>query len=539
MTERELRNKVVDIARTFLGYNETDGTHRKIIDIYNAHEPLAVGYKVKYTDEWCATFASAVAIQAGLTSIIPTECSCPRQIELWKKKNRWEENDDHQPQPGDYIYYNWDDPNPATDNVGLADHVGIVYAVDGAQIKVIEGNYYGGVSIRTTFRNAQYIRGYGLPDYASAALNLVEVKTTMEYIVKPTKLAIYQNTNALTKEQIKTQTGCTALINGGLFEWTVLYGLRPVCSLKADGKIYADDGGKYRGIGWNGDCEGLTMSTEMGAFDNYIACCALVYNFNPETLFYNKDMGGARQRSAIGIMDDGSVWLYATLSATTPEKLQQIALAAKCKYALMLDGGASTQAIFPSGKVNSASRPNVQNYILVWGDTVAKEPTGCPYEEPTVTLRRGVSGEGVMWLQWMLNQYGAKLTVDGDFGVNTYVAVNAFQFKYGLERDGIAGPMTIAELKENLNKPIVIAPIEDKPDICPYKEPTLNVTQGSTGEGAKWVQWMLNRHGNNLEVDGIFGAKSVDALIKFQHSVHLSMDGICGPATRSKLKEDI
>ena len=40
-----------------------------IIDLYNSHKPLARGYPVKYTDAWCSTFASAVAIQAGLTSI--------------------------------------------------------------------------------------------------------------------------------------------------------------------------------------------------------------------------------------------------------------------------------------------------------------------------------------------------------------------------------------------------------------------------------------------------------------------------------------
>nr|WP_325303053.1 hypothetical protein [uncultured Oscillibacter sp.] len=40
-----------------------------IIDLYSSHRPLARDYPVKYTDAWCSTFASAVAIQAGLTSI--------------------------------------------------------------------------------------------------------------------------------------------------------------------------------------------------------------------------------------------------------------------------------------------------------------------------------------------------------------------------------------------------------------------------------------------------------------------------------------
>ena len=71
---------------------------------------------------------------------------------------------------------------------------------------------------------------------------------------------------------------------------------------------------------------------------------------------------------------------------------------------------------------------------------------------------------------------------------------------------------------------------------CPYKEPTALVRNGSRGDGAKWVQFMLNKHGASLVVDGIFGAKSVDALKKFQTSRKLVADGICGPATRKELK---
>ena len=43
---------------------------------------------------------------------------------------------------------------------------------------------------------------------------------------------------------------------------------------------------------------------------------------------------------------------------------------------------------------------------------------------------------------------------------------------------------------------------------CPYPEPTALVRQGSSGSGARWVQWQLQRHGGDLEVDGSFGAES-------------------------------
>lgn len=171
MTEQELRQSVVRIAQGWLGCKESNGSHKKIIDLYNSHKPLARGYPVKYTDAWCSTFASAVAIKAGLTDIIPTECGCGKHIELFKKLGSWEENDAHVPQPGDYIFYDWQDgANYATtDNTGAADHVGIVEKVSGQTITVIEGNMSNAVGRRTLKVNGRYIRGYGVPKYGSRA----------------------------------------------------------------------------------------------------------------------------------------------------------------------------------------------------------------------------------------------------------------------------------------------------------------------------------------------------------------------------------
>ena len=106
MTEQQLRQKIVDTAVAWLGCKESDGSHKKIIDVYNSHKPLARGYAVKYTDAWCSTYASAVAIKAGMTDIIPTECGCEKHIELFKKLGAWKENDAYTPKPADYIFYN-------------------------------------------------------------------------------------------------------------------------------------------------------------------------------------------------------------------------------------------------------------------------------------------------------------------------------------------------------------------------------------------------------------------------------------------------
>ena len=168
MTEQQLRQKVINIAKAWLGCRESDGSHKPIIDLYNSHKPLARGYKVQYTDEWCATFVSAVAVKAGLTGIMPTECSCSRMIDLYKALGRWKEADDYTPQPGDVMMYDWNDKGTG-DNTGAPDHVGIVVSVSGKTIRVIEGNKGEAVAYRTMSVNGKYIRGYCLPNYASKA----------------------------------------------------------------------------------------------------------------------------------------------------------------------------------------------------------------------------------------------------------------------------------------------------------------------------------------------------------------------------------
>lgn len=168
MTESQVRQRVVDIAVSWYGRKEADGSHRVIIDTYNGHAPLARGYKVKYTDFWCATYGSAVAIAAGYTDIIPTECGCGQMIALFQALNRWVENDAYIPDPGDYVFYDWDD-NGVGDCAGWPEHVGMVVSVNGNKIKVIEGNKNNAVEYRELTVNGRYIRGYGVPDYASKA----------------------------------------------------------------------------------------------------------------------------------------------------------------------------------------------------------------------------------------------------------------------------------------------------------------------------------------------------------------------------------
>lgn len=165
--EAQLRLSFIAAAEQYWGYNELDGSHQEVVDIYNSHLPLAQGYTVTYTDSWCATFVSAAAIQCNLTDIIPTECGCERQIGLFDALDCWEEKDSYTPLPGDIIYYAWDEPFLFGDCNAWADHVGIVVGTAGPFIKVIEGNKDDQVAYRYIPMNYWQIRGYAIPDYAS------------------------------------------------------------------------------------------------------------------------------------------------------------------------------------------------------------------------------------------------------------------------------------------------------------------------------------------------------------------------------------
>ncbi|MBN2358340.1 MAG: peptidoglycan-binding protein [Deltaproteobacteria bacterium] len=67
-------------------------------------------------------------------------------------------------------------------------------------------------------------------------------------------------------------------------------------------------------------------------------------------------------------------------------------------------------------------------------------------------LRRGDRGAAVRELQRLLNQHGAHLAVDGDFGPRTEAAVRGFQRSHGLEVDGIVGPRTANKLVASGNR---------------------------------------------------------------------------------------
>lgn len=168
MTEKELRQKVVSTALSWLGTREYSAKHQEMLDIYNSQRPLPRGTRMLASWPWCAAFVSTVSLQCGLRDIMPTECGCPGMVRLYQEIGRWVEDDAYIPSQGDVIFYDWQDTGYG-DNVGHPDHVGIVLDCDGQNMTIIEGNNANAVNKRVLAVNDRFIRGFGIPDFASKA----------------------------------------------------------------------------------------------------------------------------------------------------------------------------------------------------------------------------------------------------------------------------------------------------------------------------------------------------------------------------------
>ena len=209
------RQTYVNQLREWIGRNEYDGTHKEIIDIYNAHKPLPRGYKVKYTDSWCATTVSAAAINVGYTDIIPLECSCGKMIQLAQQMGIWQENDAYIPSAGDIIMYDWQDSGNG-DDTGWADHVGVVETCDGSTITVIEGNYKDRVDRRKITVNEKYIRGFICPKFDS---NEEEQKEMRFQLLQNMNMRSTPNGNLVTSVPQGTIISGTELKSTGSTQW--------------------------------------------------------------------------------------------------------------------------------------------------------------------------------------------------------------------------------------------------------------------------------------------------------------------------------
>lgn len=172
------------------------------------------------------------------------------------------------------------------------------------------------------------------------------------------RIQIYINKSVKTLAEIKAETGADYLINGGLYQ-----GKQAVCHLRADGRTYAKDPYTYWGYAWDTGPDITLRSVPAAERRNYICCVCLLRGGRAETLIYNRDVGGSRPRTAMGLKG-GALCLYCTDSGRTPEELQAELLTLGWESAVMLDGGGSSQCDLTGKRIVSSRK--VHNLILVY-----------------------------------------------------------------------------------------------------------------------------------------------------------------------------
>jgi murein L,D-transpeptidase YcbB/YkuD len=136
---------------------------------------------------------------------------------------------------------------------------------------------------------------------------------------------------------------------------------------------------------------------------------------------------------------------------------------------------------------------------------------------PWPVVQNGNNGHPIRTLQFLLRAHGQLIAVDGVFGSATEAAVKAFQTSKGLTADGIVSPQTWIAL-------------------------IVQVRERSSGDAVRGVQEefqfrnLSGDPGKGVQVDGIFGSQTDNAVRGFQHALSLDIpsvvvDGIVGPVT--------
>lgn len=202
MNESQLRNFFVSTAKAYLGATKGSAKHHEIVDIYNTISPRPRGYKLTYSDDWCAGFVSAMSKKCDLLSIIPAEVAAHR---LYQNMSTHKDRN-YTPKIGDIILYDWDSNN-------WADHIGIVCECSAGAITVIEGNTSGGkVAYRSIAVGSKLILGFGLPNYASKATATAAQpiqNTVATAAPKSAEIAVDGAWGSATTKRIQQVLGCT------------------------------------------------------------------------------------------------------------------------------------------------------------------------------------------------------------------------------------------------------------------------------------------------------------------------------------------
>lgn len=121
-------------------------------------------YGFDHRVDWCAIFVSWCANECGYieAGIMPKFAGCVQGSRWFKERGLWKDRS-YTPQPGDLIFFDWDDPGGFSGpQDGMPDHVGIVEKVQNGRVYTVEGNS-GDKCCQRSYPVGHYeIYGYGI-----------------------------------------------------------------------------------------------------------------------------------------------------------------------------------------------------------------------------------------------------------------------------------------------------------------------------------------------------------------------------------------
>lgn len=155
---------MVEVAYTQVGYKEAGNDLTK----YNEWMSGVTGYNYQGV-AWCATFLAWCANEAQIpTNIVPRQAGVTAFYKSYSESQIHTKDSGYTPKRGDICFFAYSD---STSPDALA-HIGVVYGINGSNIRIIEGNCSAKVSLLERpffgYTYGQYIVAYATPAYANS-----------------------------------------------------------------------------------------------------------------------------------------------------------------------------------------------------------------------------------------------------------------------------------------------------------------------------------------------------------------------------------
>lgn len=180
-------------------------------------------------------------------------------------------------------------------------------------------------------------------------------------------------------------------------------------------------------------------------------------------------------------------------------------------------------------------------------ETVVNAPiAGITSSYPGTPLRRGTSGPSVVVIQTELNRISQNYpaipkipSIDGIFGAQTEAAVRKFQEVFNLSVDGIVGPATWYALVRYYVAVTSLAELRSQGQRFYANSWALSnpIEEGDRGVKVEHLQYMLSVLAAyipeipRINVDGIFGPATRNAVVAAQRRFGLPQTGVVNPQT--------